>query len=200
MPTEKFSNTATSTLNASIGSGDTTLVLVSAALFPATPQFRINVEGELMLVTGVAGGTLTVTRGIEGSTASAHLAGAPVVQIVTAGAITSALAGSISRTNDTNLDITETSGIVGVWFRGISAPRTGKLPASPTDGMIVEIVDEDGSLTAAHTWTIDGNGKNIVNKSAAAATLTLNNVTGGAFVVARLRFSTAANVWKASLA
>jgi hypothetical protein len=40
-----------------------------------------------MLVTGVSGNTLTVQRGYEGSTASAHISGALVVHVFTAGII-----------------------------------------------------------------------------------------------------------------
>jgi hypothetical protein len=200
MPAELFANQATSSLSVTMAGGDTSLVVVSSATFPTTAQFRILVDSELMLVTAVAGTTFTVTRAIEGTIAAAHTAGADVTHIVTAGALATIATPNIHRTSDANYDITDQALMSSVWFRSLSAARAGKLPSAPLDGMLVEVVDEDGSLTAAHTWTVDGNGVNIVNKSAAAATLVLNNVTGGAYAICRLRFSAAANVWKASLA
>lgn len=88
MAQEQFSNTGSSTLSSSILAGDTTLTVVSAASFPTIPQFRLNVEGELMLVTGVAGPVFTVTRGIEGTVAAGHGSGAGVTQILTAAVLT----------------------------------------------------------------------------------------------------------------
>jgi hypothetical protein len=88
MATEKFANSASSTLSGGIGSGDGSLVVTSAALFPATPQFRIICENEIMLVTGVAGTTFSVDRGQEGTVATSHGDGFTVTHILTAGALT----------------------------------------------------------------------------------------------------------------
>lgn len=82
---ETYSNTISSetTLNASISSGDLSLVVVSAAQLPASPQFRLRIDDEVLLVTGVAGTTLTITRGAEGTSAAAHAAGATVHHVLT---------------------------------------------------------------------------------------------------------------------
>lgn len=85
--TEKFSNAAQSTLSATITSGQTTLVVVSAASFPTAGTFRMICGSELMTVTGVAGATFTVTRGAEGTAPAAHTAGVAVTAILTAGAL-----------------------------------------------------------------------------------------------------------------
>lgn len=72
MAVEQFANNAQSTLSAAITSGATALTVASAGAFPSVPQFRIIVEDEIMLVTGVSGTTFTVTRGVEGTAAAAH--------------------------------------------------------------------------------------------------------------------------------
>jgi len=100
---EQFANNALTTLNGSITSGATSLVVTSAANFPSSGNFRIAVDSgvnlEYMLVTGVSGTTFTVTRGIESTTRVAHLSGVVVTQIITAGAIsqvkTDTIAGSV---------------------------------------------------------------------------------------------------------
>jgi hypothetical protein len=71
-------STYSSTLSGAITSGATTLVVNSATGVPAV-NFRVCIDSELMLVTGVSGTTLTVTRGIGGTTAAAHSNGARVL-------------------------------------------------------------------------------------------------------------------------
>jgi hypothetical protein len=63
-------------------------ILPVSAVAPVTGGFRILIESEKMLVT--SGGTSTswtVTRGIEGTTASAHTAGTVIYVILTAGSL-----------------------------------------------------------------------------------------------------------------
>lgn len=84
---EQFANAAQSTLNGSITDSATTLVVGSNSTFPASGNFRILIDSELMIVTGVSSTTFTVTRGAEGSTAASHSSGATVYGILTAGAL-----------------------------------------------------------------------------------------------------------------
>ena len=72
MVTEKFANNPITTLNGGINSIVTSLSVANASEFPAQPQFRIKVEQEYMLVTGVSGTTFTVSRGAEGSSNVSH--------------------------------------------------------------------------------------------------------------------------------
>lgn len=95
MATEKFANNASSTLNGGIDNDDTSLTVTSATTFPSDPQFRIKVENEIMLVTGVAGAVFTVVRAQEGTTAASHSNGVAVDHIVTAGSLTQALTDSL---------------------------------------------------------------------------------------------------------
>ena len=58
----------------------TTLAVSSAAGFPAAAKsFLIAVDDEQMLVTAISGTTLTVTRGVLGTTRATHNAGAAVI-------------------------------------------------------------------------------------------------------------------------
>lgn len=87
MATEQFSNSAITVLVGGIGAGDPTLVVATAGRFPPIGQFRLIIESEILLVTGVAGTTFTVLRGQEGTTAVPHANGTQVTHIVTAGAL-----------------------------------------------------------------------------------------------------------------
>jgi hypothetical protein len=88
------SNNVQTTLSGPMLIGDTTCTVTSATGLPATP-FPITVcvvtagvatNLEIMLVTGVASTTLTVTRAQEGTSAVAHASGEVVAQTVTAAA------------------------------------------------------------------------------------------------------------------
>lgn len=85
--TEQLANNAITTLNGGITATATSLTVTSATLFPTSPQFRILVDSELMLVTGVAGNVFTVTRGIESTVQTSHNSGANVAVVYTVGAI-----------------------------------------------------------------------------------------------------------------
>lgn len=86
---ELFANRASTSLASSINASVTTLTVGSSAKFPAgSGIFRILVDGEYMVVTGVSGTTWTVTRGAESTAAVSHNAGAVVKQVVTAATYT----------------------------------------------------------------------------------------------------------------
>lgn len=87
MATEQLANLAVTTLNGAINNSTTSVVVTSATNFSAAGKFRIVVDSEIMLVTGVSGTTFTVTRGAEGTSAAAHSSGAALAQVFTAGAI-----------------------------------------------------------------------------------------------------------------
>lgn len=93
--TEQFYNNASTSLTSSITSAATTFNVFLATVFP-TPNFRIMVDQEIMLVTGVSGNQLTVTRGVENTVAAGHNANAVVTHIVTAGGLNQFRADTIS--------------------------------------------------------------------------------------------------------
>ena len=86
--TEKFSNNAVNTLSAAITTTTATSCTVTdATAFPATGNFRIKIDGEILIVTGVAGATFTITRGAEGTVAATHASGANVIHLLTKGSL-----------------------------------------------------------------------------------------------------------------
>lgn len=96
---ETFSNFGSSTLAAGINSSQTTITVASAGSFPTTGNFRLRVvpTNELMLVTSVAGTTLTVTRGVESTTAASASSGAVVEHDLTRQGLLNAVAeGSLT--------------------------------------------------------------------------------------------------------
>jgi hypothetical protein len=74
-------------LDGSIDDVETTLDVADASTFPATGNFRIRIDDELLLVTAVATNTFTVTRGAEGSVAASHVHLTPLTHVVTSGAL-----------------------------------------------------------------------------------------------------------------
>ncbi|ONK10371.1 hypothetical protein [Streptomyces sp. MP131-18] len=90
MPDYYYSNTAVTTeLAGNAGSGDTTIVVASAAGYPAQFPFIVALDyetdaEELVAVTAAAGTTWTVTRAFGGTSAQAHSAGAVVKHVVNA--------------------------------------------------------------------------------------------------------------------
>ncbi len=85
---EQYTNFATSTLNGTINNSVTSLVVTTGSLFPATGNFHILVEDELMLVTARSTNTLTVTRAQEGTAAASHTSGVTVKHTVTVSSLT----------------------------------------------------------------------------------------------------------------
>lgn len=79
-----YSNTASTTsLDGGITAGDTTMDVVSTSGFPVTYPYSLTIERdeptrEVVTVTAAVSNTLTVTRGEDGTSASAHASGAAV--------------------------------------------------------------------------------------------------------------------------
>lgn len=76
----------TTTLSAAMTSSQLTIPVVSAAGFPTTSPYIVQIDTELILVSGGTGTTTwtvrdAVERGYLGTTAAAHSAGATVLQI-----------------------------------------------------------------------------------------------------------------------
>lgn len=98
---EQFANNATTTLDSAIDNSQTSIDVVDGSVFPSTGNFRLIVDSEYMLCTARSSNTLTVVRGIEGSTAAAHIAGAAVSHILTAGSLVTAVADNVPWGNTT---------------------------------------------------------------------------------------------------
>jgi microcystin-dependent protein len=82
---EVLGNLGKSTLASSMNNSQTTLTVQSGdgAKFPATGNFRVTVESEIMICTSRATDVLTVTRGQEGTTAASHGANIAVAHTLT---------------------------------------------------------------------------------------------------------------------
>jgi hypothetical protein len=147
MATEKFANNASTTLNGAILDTSQSLVVTSASGFPTNPQFRLKIDNEILLVTGVSGTTYTVTRGQEGTSGVGHANGATVTHILTADTLVHATSNQTIPSGQNTL----------VSVEGITSAITVTLSASPTTGQRVIIKDANG-LAGTYAITIVGNG------------------------------------------
>jgi virginiamycin B lyase len=80
---EQFANDATSILAVAVSITDLTITVVSAATFPPITPFRIMIDDEIMMVTGIALNVFTVTRGEEETAITTHTIGSEVSQAFT---------------------------------------------------------------------------------------------------------------------
>lgn len=92
MPIQQLANYVQTTLASGCTAGAGTISVVSAAGLPTVGNFMLRIDDaapattyEYVECTGVSGTTLTVTRGQEGTTGIAHIAGAIVGNDLSAG-------------------------------------------------------------------------------------------------------------------
>lgn len=123
MARERKANKAQSTLNGAISNVATTVTVSDASSFPSSPQFRVLVEDELMLVTAISGSDFTVTRGIEGTSNVSHSTGLAITLIETQ-------AGQLRHLRD--------------WFHPM-AEVSGRKP--------FQLLDASGSVLTASSFT-----------------------------------------------
>lgn len=88
---EQLQNFGSTTVNESLTDSDTTVTVSDGSVFPATGNYRVNCEDEIMLVTARSGNDLTVTRGAESTTAAAHSSGTTIKLVLTAGGLLQAI-------------------------------------------------------------------------------------------------------------
>lgn len=84
---EQYANNATTTVSSTVASTDTVVNVTSISGFPSAPQFRILIDSEVMVVTGVSGSQFAVLRGQESTSAASHLVGATVANVLTTGSL-----------------------------------------------------------------------------------------------------------------
>ena len=95
--TEILVNNAVTTIASAVNASVLLIPLASATAFPTSPAgtFRLAVDSEIMLCTGVTGSNAVIPvggRGAEGTTAAAHGTGATIAAVWTAGGIAAYLA------------------------------------------------------------------------------------------------------------
>jgi len=175
---EKFVNDAQTTINQAggISSSDLSFTVTSAALFPATGEFRIRVDDELMMVTGVAGNVFTVTRAIESTAAVGHSDGAYVTAVLTADALL-LLAGGGAMT-DENVKVSAADTTAGPLNSKVAAGTnvsTTILNPGANEQLEISSVDENVKVTVADTTP------SVLNsKVAAGANIVLTVLNPGA--------------------
>jgi Tfp pilus assembly protein PilV len=99
-------DSATTTVTGGLTSTGTTLTVAGWSGFPASPEFRVTIDSEVLIVSAGAGTTTwTVERGGDGTSPAAHAAGATVTltERVSVGAC------SLGGSPCTNLDPSKTS-------------------------------------------------------------------------------------------
>jgi lysophospholipase L1-like esterase len=119
---------AETTLAAAITSTTATTISTAAPARPVLQvagQFRLEIDAEVMLVTGGSSTTTwTVVRGVEGSTAATHASGAPVYHVWTAAGLDArySLAGGIPGPTLSHLDAFGHSYLYGFYGEPSTVP------------------------------------------------------------------------------
>jgi len=126
MAIEKFANNAATTLSAAITTTTATSCTVTdASGFPASGNFRIKIDGEILIVTDVSGTTFTIARGAEGTVAATHESGADVIHVLTKGGLEARVANRF---------------LTDLYANKPAAGVKGRL-FIPTDGLFLEYDD-----------------------------------------------------------
>lgn len=103
MPFEQYANDTVTQLDAAISNSATSITVTNGSSFPAVGDFRILIDKELMLCTARTGNTLTVVRGIEGTSAVAHDDNSRVMFILTAESVRKAFSDYYPNVGNTNV-------------------------------------------------------------------------------------------------
>lgn len=147
MPRRYYSSTAQrTTLSGSILAGATTIAVVAVTGFPVTRPYTLildqdTVNEEVVTVTASSGTTLTVTRGVDGTSGVAHAAGSTVNHGVSA------------------RDFDEPNVHVNNNIEHVLTVTSNTRPASPAEGQIIYQTDTDTFFGYnGTTWASIGGG------------------------------------------
>lgn len=147
MPRRYYSSTAQrTTLSGSILAGATTIAVVAVTGFPVTRPYTLildqdTVNEEVVTVTASSGTTLTVTRGVDGTSGVVHAAGSTVNHGVSA------------------RDFDEPNVHVNNNIEHVLTVTSSTRPASPAEGQIIYQTDTDTFFGYnGTTWASIGGG------------------------------------------
>lgn len=133
MAKELFCNDTTTTLSSAVSSsGQTTFTVTSGENFPKIGDFRILIGTEICIVTAVTyndftPATWTVTRGVEGTSATTYASGTTVDLIITAASLQRIFRGRID------------SGVIATHVAAMEPPSKGDF-FIPTDSFYTMVI------------------------------------------------------------
>ena len=154
MTREQFVNNGASTLDGGITDSATSATVADGSVFPATGEFRILINSEVMLVTARATNVLTIVRAQDGTTAAAHSNTDVVTAILTSGAIQ-------TYANDA---------------MGLDLDSLGHV----TYRKPFRLLDLDGNTLTSSDFTWESMGtSSIADDPGGGMTMTVNETTGG---------------------
>lgn len=201
---EVFNNDASTVLAAGIGVADTTLTVTDSSQFDTSGQFRIRIDDELMIVTGVSGNTWTVTRAAEKcegvQTAATHAFGSQIFGVLTKGSLLAVATGGSGTV--TSFAFINANGFAGVTASPSTTPTltlsytlaiTGDVTGTSSTGSVTTTLSNNvvtyAKMQQASATTLLGNPGNSLanvqeitlgaNLSFVAGALTVTGITGG---------------------
>lgn len=187
-----YSNVAPPTsLTAGVNTITTTITIDSAAGLPTFQPFTLALDPdtptmELVEVTAAAGTTLTVTRAIDGTSASSHSAGAVVMHVSSARDFAEANAHVNATANVHGLSggavVVGTTSSQTLTNKTYSSPIFSGNASGSLGGSVNSTIDLVGNSTTDPVLTIKGNPTNVTNltewKNNAGTNLAVMDNTG----------------------
>jgi hypothetical protein len=174
------------TLTADVASSELTIGVDSTVGLPVSFPYTLVLDvgaaaEEIVEVSAASGGTLTVSRGVDGTSAQAHSLGAKVRHMMTARDLRESRQHEAATVaHGVAGDVVGTSDVQTLTHKDLSDP-TNVLPADlATDTEVATAVSDHAALTATHgaTGEVVGttNAQTLTNKTISGASNTLSNI------------------------